>query len=87
MHENTNVAPAVTRITCLQLIHGATLEITTGMQISRHGNVIKAARIQGLIPKTGRYTKKQVLELAIAEMQKHDPDYVPSGSAKRALDS
>ena len=86
MHENTNVAPEVTRFTILQLIHGAALEINTGMQISRHGNIIKAARIQGLIPKTGRYSKKQVLELAIAEMQKHDPDYVPTGSIKLALE-
>ena len=86
MHENTNVAPEVTRFTILQLIHGAALEINSGLQMSRHGNCIKGARIQGLIPKTGRYSKKQVLELAIAEMQKHDPDYVPTGSIKRALE-
>ena len=86
MHENTNVAPEVTRFTILQLIHGAALEINSGLQMSRHGNCIKGARIQGLIPRTGRYSKKQVLELAIAEMQKHDPDYVPTGSIKRALE-
>ena len=86
MHENSNVAPEVTRFTILQLIHGAALEINSGLQMSRHGNCIKGARIQGLIPKTGRYSKKQVLELAIAEMQKHDPDYVPTGSIKRALE-
>lgn len=86
MHENTNVLPEVTRFTILQLIHGAALEINTGMQISRHGNIIKAARIQGLIPKTGRYTKKQVLDLAIAEMKKIDPGYTPAGTVKRALE-
>lgn len=85
MHENTNVAPEVTRFVCLQLIHGAALEINTGMQMSRHGNCIKGARIQGLIPAKGRYTKKRVLELAIEEMKKHDPDYVPTGSVARAL--
>lgn len=85
MHENTNIAPSVTRFTCLQLIHGAALEINTGMQISRHGNIIKAARIQGLIPKTGRYTKKQVLELAIAEMKKYDPTYEVKPSVAKAL--
>lgn len=86
MHENTNIAPEVTRFVCLQLIHGAALELNSGLQMSRNGNCVKAARIQGLIPKTGRYTKKQVLELAIAEMRKHDPDYVPTGSIKRALE-
>lgn len=85
MHENTNVAPQVTTFTCLQLIHGAALEINTGMQISRNGNIVKAARIQGLIPIAGRYTKKQVLELAIEEMKKYDPNYEPKGSVLRAL--
>lgn len=86
MHENTNVAPTVTAFTCLQLIHGAALEINTGMQMSRHGNCIKGARIQGLIPKTGRYTKKRVLELALEEMKKIDPSYEPVGHVKRALE-
>lgn len=86
MHENTNVAPEVTRFTILQLIHGAALEINSGLQMSRHGNCIKGARIQGLIPKTGRYTKKQVLDLAIAEMKKIDPGYTPAGMVKLALE-
>lgn len=86
MHENTNVAPEVTRFVCLQLIHGAALEINSGLQMDRRGNCIKGARIQGLIPKTGRYTKKRVLELAIEEMKKHDPSYEPTGSVKRALE-
>ena len=87
MHENTNIAPAVTRFTCLQLIHAAAFEINApGMRISRRGSSVTAARIQGLIPEKGRYTKKQVLELAVAEMKKHDPSYEPTGSVKRALD-
>lgn len=88
MHEGTNVAPAVTRITCLQLIHAAAFEVRSpGMQISRNGNSIKAARIQGLIPKTGRYTKKQVLKLAVEEMKKIDPTYEPKDYVKKALEA
>ena len=70
----------------ITIIHGAALEINSGLQMSRHGSCIKAARIQGLIPKTGRYTKKQVLELAVAVAKQGIPDYQVSSNVQRALD-
>lgn len=83
---SVEVSPEVRTFTLLSLIHGAALEINTNMQMSRHGNCIKGARIQGVIPATGRYTKKQVLEIAIAELKKIQPGWEPTGTVKRALD-
>lgn len=81
-HEGTITVHAL-----LTLIHGATLEINTGMQMSRHGNCVKAARIQGLIPKTGRYTKKQVLQIAVDVARQGIPGYEVSPTVQKALDS
>lgn len=81
----TEEANPVRLVTLISLAHGAALEIMTGMQMSRHGNCIKGARIQGVLPATGRFTKKQALEATIAEIKKIRPDYVPAGSVAKAL--
>jgi hypothetical protein len=70
----------------ITIIHGAALEINSGIQMSRHGNCIKAARIQGLIPKTGRYTKKQVLQIAVEVAKQGIPDYKVASNVQKALD-
>lgn len=70
----------------ITLIHGAAFEINSGMQMSRRGNCIKAARIQGLIPKTGRYTKKQVLQIAVDVARQSIPGYEVSSNVQKALD-
>lgn len=73
----------IRKFTVLQVIHALSLEIVTGMKISSRGSALDAARIQGII--TGRKTRKQALEAAVAAMKELEPEYVPSKSVARAL--
>ena len=79
------MAETISQFALLGIIHGAALEINSGIQMSRHGNCIKAARLHGLIPKEGRFTKKQVLHIAVETMLYNQPDYKVSDSVKKAL--
>lgn len=56
-----------------------------GMHLSR-GSALKAARIQGIIPAKGRFTKKQGLEATIAELKRLQPDYEVPKSLTKALE-
>ena len=56
-----------------------------GMHLSR-GSALKAARIQGIIPAKGRFTKKQGLEATIAELIRLQPAYEVPESLKKALE-
>ena len=73
--------------TGLAVASALALEIVTGLQISRHGSGIKAAQIQGFIPAGKRTTRKAALKAVVAELKRRRPDYEPTTSVKRALDS
>lgn len=77
----------ISRFVLIQLIHGAALEINSGLQMSRHGNCLKAARIQGLIGPKDRMTKKQLLHFAVAVMKDNEPDWEPASNVKKALEA
>lgn len=68
----------------LQVIHGLSIEIVTGMKLSNRGSALDYARKYGIIE--GRTTKKAALKAAIAAMKKLDPQYEPKASVQKALD-
>lgn len=68
----------------LQVIHGLSIEIVTGMKLSNRGSALDRARAYGIIE--GRTTKKAALKAAIAAMRQIDPQYEPKASVKKALD-
>jgi hypothetical protein len=77
-------ADNMAKFRALQIVHALALEVGTGMQISRHGSALKAAKMQGIVPATCR-TKKGALKLAVEYMKTLDPTYEPKGSVKLAL--
>lgn len=72
--------------TLLQVASALALEINSpGMRISSRGSALDAARIQGVIPRGKRYTKKQALEIAVELIKTADPGYEPKSTIARAL--
>ena len=61
------------------------IEIRTGMQASRHGSALKAAKVQGFIPKDKRPNKVNALKMVVAELQRLRPEYTPNSSVQAAL--
>ena len=66
----------------LQLIHGLTLEINTGMKVSARGSVMVAAKRTCGSPKQ---TKKGVLGDMVAYAMSEFPDYHPADNVLRAM--
>lgn len=77
-------ADNMAKFRALQIVHALALEVGTGMQISRGGSALKAAKMQGIVPQNCR-TKKAALVLAVEHMKTLDPGYEPKGSVKLAL--
>ncbi len=78
--ENTRAA------TLLTLAHALALEINLpGMVLSSRGSALDAARIQGVIPKGKRTTRKAALAATIAAIKEKWPEYEPTKSVARAM--
>lgn len=71
------------KVVLLTVISGLTIEITTGMKVSR--GVQPLAVLKRDYNFTGR-TKKAGLKFALAEMIDLDPEYTPSARSLKALD-
>ena len=71
------------KVILLTAIHALTIELRTGMKMSRGANPLDALRRLGF---TGR-TKKAGLLYAIDTLKDLDPDYTPSKTVQSVLDS
>jgi len=65
-------------------LRGLSIEVATGMKLSRGGSGIQACQAQGLLP-AGRTTKNAALRKAVAKMQELYPDFEVKGSLAKAL--
>lgn len=68
-----------------RIISGIALEVKTGMKVSNRGNILDAARTDGLIP-AGRMTKKKALQIAVANMKDRYPTWEVKPTVQAALD-
>jgi hypothetical protein len=66
-------------------IRGLSIEIVTGMVLSRNGSGLDACRAQGLLP-AGRTTKAAGLRNAVKNMKKLYPSWQVTPSIQKALD-
>jgi hypothetical protein len=77
--------PEGTRFFTVRAVASAFVLEAAGMHLSR-GSALKAARIQHVIPATGRYTNRQALEACIAELKRLQPDWKVPKTMKAALE-
>lgn len=70
----------------MSLASALAIEMTTGMRASRIP-ALQAAKNLGVIPKDKRGNKKDALVKTIAKIQESRPEYVPTSSVQKALDS
>jgi hypothetical protein len=66
----------------LAIAHALSLEVNTGMKMSRGVSVLAVAQRDGL---TVKRTKKGALKDVIAYIQRVDPEYQPSDTIIRAM--
>lgn len=72
--------------TILTVAHGLAFEIKTGMQMSSRGSMLKAAKIQGIVPATSR-SKKAALKECVKLLKERQPDYTPSKTITEVLEA
>ncbi len=71
------------RFKMLQLIHGLSLEINTGIKVSSKGSLVNAAKSFGWLPTDIRLKKVALSELV--SQARNGFGYVPRDSVKSAL--
>lgn len=86
---NNNIAldltdiPTRNKVILVTAISGMTIEIRTGMKVSRGESPLGIAKRLGF---TGR-SRKQALPFLIQKMQELDPEYTPGKTTQIVLDS
>jgi hypothetical protein len=72
--------------TLVTLASALAMEINMpGMRVSSRGSALDAARIQHVIPKGKRVTRKDALQATVDALKELRPDYDPNRLVKKAL--
>lgn len=71
----------------ITLASALSIEITTGLKMSRGLSAVQATKNLGLIDPVKRSSPKTALAAVVAKITELDPTYTPNSSVQKALDS